>query len=74
MSATSLWARWKVFARRVGNFQARVILTLFYFTIALPFGVIYRLVADPLAMKRVVPRWHPRPQPGTDLDALRRQD
>lgn len=43
-----LWKKWLGLAHVIGNFQAQVILTLFYFTFVLPFGVVMRLFADPL--------------------------
>ncbi len=39
------------FAKVVGNFNGQVILTLFYFTIVLPFGLISRIFGDALNMK-----------------------
>lgn len=43
---------WKKFGRKVGDFQARLILTLFYFLILAPFAVLLRIFGDPLAIKR----------------------
>jgi len=43
-----LWETWKNFAFRLGNFQARIILGYFYFTILVPFGVFQRFRFDPL--------------------------
>lgn len=34
---------WKAFGQAIGDFVARVVLTIFYFTIFLPFGVAARL-------------------------------
>jgi hypothetical protein len=47
-----LWARWKVIARTVGNFQSRVLLSIFYFFFLAPFGVGVRLSSDPLRLRR----------------------
>ncbi len=47
-----LWQEWKILARHIGNFQARVLITLVYFTLILPFGLGVSLFADPLQMKR----------------------
>ena len=47
-----LWRRWLRIAEVIGNFQSRVILSLFYFTIVLPFGLAVRLFADPLRIRR----------------------
>jgi hypothetical protein len=46
------WERFKVIARIIGNFQSRVLLTLFYFVILAPFGLGVRLFGDPLGLKR----------------------
>lgn len=45
-----LWEAWKRFGRRVGDFQARLLLVLFYFTVLAPFALVLRLTADPLAL------------------------
>ncbi|MCC7260998.1 MAG: hypothetical protein IT369_00615 [Candidatus Latescibacteria bacterium] len=45
------WQRWLRIATVIGDFQARVVLSLFYFVIALPFGLLVRLFADPLGIK-----------------------
>ena len=43
---------WKIFAFRMGNFQGRLILLVFYFTIVAPFGIINRFFRDPLHEKK----------------------
>lgn len=50
------WNTWKRFGRWMGDQVARVVLTLFYFTIALPFGLGVRLGLDPLGRKSA-PAW-----------------
>lgn len=69
------WQRWRALSARVADVQARVILTIFYFTIAAPFGVLRTYFADPLAIrpgKR--PRtWHERRTRDLTLDDARRQ-
>jgi hypothetical protein len=42
------WGRWRALSRKAGELQARVVLTLFYFTLAAPFGLIRTYPADPL--------------------------
>lgn len=68
-----LWGAWKRLAPRIGDFQARVLLTLIYAVIVLPFGVGVRLFADPLRMKRRPERWLDHPEEPADLDWARRQ-
>lgn len=43
---------WKRFAIRMGSFQGRLILGLFYFTVMMPFSLLVRLAGDPLALRR----------------------
>jgi hypothetical protein len=52
------WIWWKKIARIIGDFNARVILTLFYFIFLAPFGLAMRFLADPLAIKnKSAPLW-----------------
>jgi len=46
------WARFKVISRIIGNFQSRVLLTIFYFLILAPFGLAVRVFRDPLGLRR----------------------
>jgi hypothetical protein len=48
-----LWGEWKSLAFRMGNFQGRLILLLFYFTILIPFGIINSIFRDPLNLKKM---------------------
>lgn len=66
-----LWKRWKGFSRRAGDILGRVLMTVFYFTLAAPFGLIVRFFGDPLKLKRRQPRWEPRPKEETDLKRAR---
>ncbi|MCR4324738.1 MAG: hypothetical protein NUV69_03575 [Candidatus Curtissbacteria bacterium] len=43
-----LWRKWKPIAHAIGDFQAQVILTIFYFVFFLPLGIIFAVIADPL--------------------------
>jgi hypothetical protein len=45
------WEGWKRVGQWIGDMVARVILTLFYFTIFLPFGLMARLFSDSLGLK-----------------------
>jgi len=59
------WAAWKKIARRIGDFQARVILTVLYFIVIAPFALAVRRLADPLAIKPGSPKgWQPRREAG----------
>jgi hypothetical protein len=46
----ALWAMWKSFAHRIGNVQARIILSLFYFVVLGPFALGMKLLDDPLRL------------------------
>lgn len=48
---SQLWERWKVIAQKIGNFQSRVLLNIFYFLILTPFGLGVKLFSDPLRLK-----------------------
>ena len=72
---TRLWTRWKRFAQKIGDFQARVILTILYYIVLGLAGVFVRLLRDPLHMKRQ-PRasaWVPKPLEHVNLETARRQ-
>ena len=68
-----VWARWLVIAHIIGNFQARVLPTVFYFSIVPPFALIVKLARDPLGLR--LPRGDTYWQPRADADpgAARRQ-
>lgn len=46
-----IWAAWKRFGQAIGNFVARIVLTIFYYTIFVPFGLITSMFQDPLDIK-----------------------
>jgi hypothetical protein len=71
---SKLWSHWRRFARRLADFQGRVLLTLLYVVLIVPGGLVIRLAADPLRRHRPeTSNWTPRlPDPGT-LDEARRQ-
>ncbi|MCS7259405.1 MAG: hypothetical protein NZ765_01280 [Anaerolineae bacterium] len=60
--AANLWQAWKVFARRMGNYQGRVFMALLYFTVVLPFGAVATFLGDPLGIKRKrsASNWQPK--------------
>jgi hypothetical protein len=70
-----LWARWKVIARIIGNFQSRVLLSIFYFLILAPFGFGLRLFSDPLRLTRQHrSHWqHKESNTASILESARRQ-
>lgn len=56
VSARQLWERWKRIARKIGDFQARALMTIFYFLVVGPVAVALRWRSDPLALKPRTPR------------------
>jgi len=69
-----LWQGWKRIAHKIGDFQARVLLTIFYFVIVAPFGLAVRTFSDPLALKAKTPRgWRQRASGAPGLEQARRQ-
>ncbi len=53
----ALWDAWKRLAHKIGNFQARVLLTVLYAIVVLPFGVAARLFSDALHIKNRPAKW-----------------
>lgn len=51
----SLWSLFKRFGQFLGDLLARVVLTVFYFTIFAPFGAGVRFLGDPLQLRRTPP-------------------
>ena len=43
-----IWSNWRRFGQWLGDQVARAFLVGFYFTVALPFGLLVRLTQDPL--------------------------
>jgi hypothetical protein len=68
-----LWEGWKKIAHIIGNFQARVLLTIFYAVLVLPFGIAARLFSDPLRIKQRPTQWLDHPEEATDMQWARKQ-
>jgi hypothetical protein len=60
-----IWNGWRRFGQWLGDQVARVFLVLFYFTLALPVGLIVRVAQDPLDVKN---------KKGTDWVSRRTRD
>jgi hypothetical protein len=67
-----LWKKWQAFGKVIGNLVGRVVMTVFYFTIAAPFGLALRLFSDPLKMKPAKPQWELRETEQPTLEDARR--
>lgn len=69
-----LWNGWKIFAKKVGSFQSRLLLVFLYFVVVAPFALFVRIWKDPLRIKRVEGlNWIDRKVHSRDLETLRRQ-
>lgn len=67
-----IWETWKRVGQVIGDFIARIVLTLFYFTVFLPFGLGARLFSDRLALKERVATWSERTTGDLTFDDARR--
>ena len=69
------WARWISIAHVIGTFQARVLLSVFYFVVVPPFALIVKLFKDPLGLSapRAATFWTERPAPDSAAETGRRQ-
>jgi hypothetical protein len=65
-------ALWRRFGHAMGDLLARVVLTVFYFTVAVPFVLLAR-GRDPLGTRAAARLWAERPPAEPSLDAARRQ-
>jgi hypothetical protein len=71
----AFWERWKSAARAIGNFQARLLLSLFYIVVITPFAIGVKLLSDPLRLKphKLVGWVRPNHKAPGSLEAMRRQ-
>jgi hypothetical protein len=68
-----IWAGYKRIARKIGDFQARVLLTVIYAVLVLPFGLAIRFFADSLHIKNRPTKWLDHPQEAMDFNWARHQ-
>ena len=66
------WKKWRAFGKVMGDFVARIFMTVFYFTIAVPFGIGVRLLKDPLRLKSKEVGWLPREEHEDTIETARR--
>ncbi len=70
---SAIWHTWKAIGLKIGNLIARVILTIFYLTVFVPYGVVVQLEK----VRRTgwdgrESLWLERSNPATTLDATRK--
>jgi len=68
-----LWEGWKKIAHAIGNFQARILLTVIYGVLILPFGLIVRLFSDSLRTKKRPEAWLDYPPVSNEIEKARHQ-
>jgi hypothetical protein len=69
-----IWESWKKIAHKIGTFQSRVILTIFYFVILFPAGIVYSTFKDVLGIKKVrSSEWINKQSKNQTLEELRKQ-
>ncbi|MCA9922587.1 MAG: hypothetical protein KC419_14620 [Anaerolineales bacterium] len=67
------WEGWKKFGQFMGDLIGRLVLTIFYFTILLPFGILVTLFSDRLDLKSFsTPKWLERKTTDLTMDDARR--
>jgi hypothetical protein len=67
-----LWKKWRAFGQVMGDFVARIFMTVFYFTVAIPFGIGVRVFKDPLHLKSQQTRWLKRETKEETIEDARR--
>lgn len=69
-----MWEFWKRVGRKIGDVQARILLTVFYVVVLGPFAVVLRWTGDPLALKPGTSvGWRVRNEQGTPNEGAARQ-
>lgn len=70
-----LWQSWGNFSRRMGNFQTRIFLSLFFFILVSPLALVVKTFSDPLSIKHGSSNsyWLTKAKTEIDLEQSRRQ-
>ena len=64
---------WKKFGHALGNFQARILLTVIYAVLLLPFGLLVRIFSDSLHTKKRTDKWLDHPAVPNDMKQAQQQ-
>lgn len=68
------WEGWKRLAHKIGVFNTRVIMSVLYFLVVLPTGLIFKAFSDPLQLSEPKDsNWVPLPPHTDNLDSARHQ-
>lgn len=66
---------WRVFSYRMGTFQSKIVLSLFFFIFVSPFALGVKLFSNPLRLKKEAREsfWEEKKTAKTDIEQSRRQ-
>jgi hypothetical protein len=67
-----IWKKWKQFSIWLGSMMGRFWLTLFYFTLLIPFVIVARLTASSFTQNET-PAWQPVAPPNDPQTAAQKQ-
>jgi hypothetical protein len=69
------WLKWNLLVLRMGGFQARIFLSIFFFLFIAPFAFMIKIFSDPLRIKdrSFQARWIERAESKLNLESFRRQ-
>ena len=73
MRIRDIWAARKVIFRKISHFQARIILTIFYFIFVTPIAIISKRSSDPFELRKITGFWVMRPQKPANIEEIQRQ-
>lgn len=70
-----VWQSWGNFSKRMGNFQSRIVLSLFFFILVSPIALAVKMFSDPLRVKHQSneSHWLPKMKTKVDLEQSRKQ-
>lgn len=71
---SGILARWKRFAMKMGNFQGRMVMAFFYFSVVAPFALLSRVIGESQSAPSTPGSfWLDRPATAARLDSARTQ-
>jgi len=51
------WGKWKKITTAIGNFNSRLLLTIFYFTLVIPFALVIKFSQNKSSIKSKESNW-----------------
>ena len=70
-----LWQSWGSFSRRIGEFQNKIVMSLFFFIVISPFALAVKIFSDPLRIRYrgTESHWLPKIETENSLEQFKRQ-